>query len=181
MLLNKNTNLAVFAQKSLRQIVLNERGSVLIISLLIMAVLAVLGAVASNMSITEMRVAANDRAYNQAFYVADGGWQMVPLFLTDEIKNARDPSNVDLPSLTTTMDTSTDPPTPVALAHDLGAQKFTLDITETGNRKCRGGGGKNCREFLYQVDSNALNAAGNEVQRIRVRIAAPFTNIGYSD
>jgi Tfp pilus assembly protein PilX len=59
----------------------DEQGSVLVISLLIMAVLAILGAVASNMSITEMQSASNERRYNQTFYAAESAWQTIPNLL----------------------------------------------------------------------------------------------------
>lgn len=60
-----------------------EQGSVLIISLLILVVLTMLGAVASNMSITELQSAGNEKRYNDLFYKADSGWQVAPQILND--------------------------------------------------------------------------------------------------
>ncbi len=68
-----------------------EQGSVLVISLMVLVVLALLGAIASNMSITEMQSAGNERRYNQLFYLADSGWQVAPNFLD----NSSDPPQPD--------------------------------------------------------------------------------------
>lgn len=61
----------------------DEQGSVLVVSLLILVVLALLGSVAANLSVTELQSAGSEKRYNQSFYLADGGWQEAPNFLDD--------------------------------------------------------------------------------------------------
>lgn len=161
---------AKFADLPIVQRLSSEQGSVLVIALLIMAVLAVLGAVASNMSITEMRVAANERSYNQSFYAADGGWQEVPMFMNDEIQGkGKDPTSLNFNPLTTV-----DPP------KQIGNVPYTLAPVILGSQSC----GSNCKEFLYQVDASTLdpNDTSKERQRVRVVLAARFTNAsGYGN
>lgn len=51
----------------------NERGSVLLLSLFILMILTVLGIAASNTSTLEIRMAANERDYQRAVYAAESG------------------------------------------------------------------------------------------------------------
>lgn len=77
-----------------------EQGSVLIISLLILVVLTMLGAVASNMSITELQSAGNEKRYNDLFYRADSGWQAAPNILDE---SGGDAPAVDADNVVTTV------------------------------------------------------------------------------
>ncbi len=146
----------------------NEEGSILVISLLVLTVLALLGGVASKMSVLEMKVAANEKRYNQSFYVADGAWQEVPVHITNEIHNARDPSTLDV----------------TILAGDkyLNNIKYDLNVVRTGDTRKMSGCGKNCIGIIYNV--NASTYVGNttdKTQQIDVTLAAPFNNIGYGN
>ena len=67
-------------------ILAEERGSVLVISLLILLSLSLLGVVASTMSVTELRLASNEREFVQSFRVADAAWQIVPTTINNEHK-----------------------------------------------------------------------------------------------
>ena len=51
----------------------NERGAVLVISLMFMAILAMLGTTAVVLTTTDMQIGANYKAHAQAFYDADAG------------------------------------------------------------------------------------------------------------
>ena len=51
----------------------NEKGSTLIVALMILVLLTLIGIAATNTSTTEIQIAGNDKAYKQAFYNADGG------------------------------------------------------------------------------------------------------------
>lgn len=159
---------AKFADSRMAQRLKSEQGSILIISLLIMAVLAVLGVVASNMSVTEMRVAANEKTYNQSFYAADSGWQEVPLFMNDEIKGkGKDPTSLNFNPLTT-------------VTKYLGDIPYTLNTATLGSQSC----GSNCKEFLYEVETTTYdpNDTSKERQKVRVVLTARFTNAsGYGN
>lgn len=51
----------------------NERGSGLFVAMLMLALLTILGLAAIGTSVTELRIAGNQRAHKQAFLVADAG------------------------------------------------------------------------------------------------------------
>jgi len=51
----------------------NEKGAVLVIAIMILAVLTVLGIAALDTTDTEIRISANDKVYKQAFYNAEAG------------------------------------------------------------------------------------------------------------
>jgi hypothetical protein len=50
-----------------------ERGSVILLVMLILALLTIIGISAANMSTTEIKIAANDKNYKMAFYYAESG------------------------------------------------------------------------------------------------------------
>ena len=51
----------------------NEKGAVLVIALMLLAVLTVLGVAALNTTTTEIRISGNEKVYKQAFYTAEAG------------------------------------------------------------------------------------------------------------
>jgi len=54
----------------------NENGSALIFSLLILAVLTIIGVSSITTSTIEIKIASNDKVYKQSFYEADGGTEV---------------------------------------------------------------------------------------------------------
>lgn len=155
----------------------DQRGSVLIISLLILAVLAVLGVVASSMSVTELKVAANDRIYNQTFYAADGAWQKVPVVL-DSLKE-------DDPAVSTAADGSLDlsnwkSDANSDIANGINGITYTRTVTELPKSLVGGyGGDDGYVPFQYQVVVTAKDPnTGNDRQKITVVVQRPF-KVGY--
>jgi Tfp pilus assembly protein PilX len=57
-------------------IVDNEKGFVLVTSLLILLILLVIGIAATNTSTIEIQIAANEKIHQQTFYQADGGAEL---------------------------------------------------------------------------------------------------------
>ncbi len=53
----------------------NDRGAALIVSILILALLTVIGISATTTSTIEVQIAGNEKAGDVAFYRAEGGWQ----------------------------------------------------------------------------------------------------------
>ncbi len=51
----------------------NEDGSILVITLLMLAFLSILGVSATTTSTIEVQIAGNDRTFKQNFYKAEGG------------------------------------------------------------------------------------------------------------
>ena len=59
----------------------NERGYVIIVALMILALLTIIGVSASHMSTTEVQIAANELLYERAFYTAEAGLSRLRQFL----------------------------------------------------------------------------------------------------
>lgn len=144
-----NSHIFASASRSLT----DERGSILVISLLILLVLSMLGAVASNMSSTEMRLAANERTYNQAFYVNEAVWQKVPAELT--WAHRYDPPKEDV--LTGKVKQAAFNGKPQV--NTLNSIPYSFDTTYLGVRKATGGWGMDSDEYYYQVDTSTYDPA----------------------
>ena len=66
----------------------NEKGFVLIVSLMMLVVLVVIGMVATNMTTVELQIAGNDKAQKQTFYGSDGGSEVALALLEENINSA---------------------------------------------------------------------------------------------
>ncbi|WP_136808423.1 PilX N-terminal domain-containing pilus assembly protein [Desulfosediminicola flagellatus] len=55
---------------------IDERGFILVISLLILLIVSFLGIMATKSTITEIMISGNDRVHKQTFYQADGGTEL---------------------------------------------------------------------------------------------------------
>lgn len=69
-----------------------ERGVALVIALMVMVVLAMLGAAAIMTSTTEVEIAGNEKLYQTAFYAADAGAQLAPRAIRDVLSEYESPS-----------------------------------------------------------------------------------------
>lgn len=143
----------------------DEQGSVLVISLLVLVVLAMLGVVASNMSITEMQSSSNERSYNQSFYAAESGWQE-PVAMLNSLGDDAPVADVTTDAVDLSALDTTD--------NKLGDIPYTYTITYLGNRKAIGFG-DDYKIFQYQIDSIAQDPVTlNNRQQLRVVIDKPF-------
>lgn len=59
--------------RKLLRILNNDKGSILLVSLLIMMLLTMIGIYASTTSTTEIKIAGNEKVHKMTFYAADGG------------------------------------------------------------------------------------------------------------
>lgn len=69
----------------IRKTIKNERGFVLITSLLMLVVLMIIGIAATNTTTIELQISGNDKAAKQTFYQADGGSQVGAELVEDAI------------------------------------------------------------------------------------------------
>jgi type IV pilus assembly protein PilX len=82
------------------QVVENERGSVLVIALIMLVLLTILGISASTTSEIETQIAGNERNYKRTFYTANSGIEHVKASLSNELTTnqavqiATDPTNM---------------------------------------------------------------------------------------
>jgi len=63
----------------------NERGSAIIVALVILAVLSLLVQILTQSSTTESEIAGSDRVYNETFYAADGATELAAELLEQNI------------------------------------------------------------------------------------------------
>ena len=59
----------------MNKIINNEKGFVLIASLMMLVVLMIIGIAATNTTTIELQISANDKAQKMDFYVAESGWR----------------------------------------------------------------------------------------------------------
>ena len=76
----------------------NEKGSTLIISVLILLLLTVIGIAATNTSTIEILISGNDKVHKMAFHQADGGTE-VGIVLVEQEKNLVSFDSTDLANL----------------------------------------------------------------------------------
>ena len=65
------------------QILTNDRGSVLIIALLVLVLLTIIGISATNTTTTDIQIASNEKVHSMAFYAADAGIEVGRALLND--------------------------------------------------------------------------------------------------
>ena len=159
----------------------NDRGSTIIVAMMILVFLTIIGISATNTAIFESQIVGNEHRYQIAFYVADSGWKEGAMWLeslsgppaevnpgTDRVvKNyglntaPADPAPSDLSVLTP--DNTTVSQYNVPYWYQVG---YEGDNTVTGS-------GSGWREFVYTARSNA-----NQTQEIEVALSKIF-KVGY--
>ena len=159
----------------------NDRGSTIIIAVMILVFLTIIGISATKTSIFESKIVGNDHRYQIEFYVADSGWKQGAMWLeslagpppevnpgTDRvIKNfgfntaPADPAPSDLSVLAP--DNTTVSQYNIPYWYQM---KYERDGTVDGS-------GKGVREFEYRTISNA-----NQGQAIEVVLGKQY-KVGY--
>ncbi|HDG97458.1 MAG TPA: hypothetical protein ENG73_04725 [Desulfobacterales bacterium] len=74
----------------------NEKGSTLIISVLILVLLTVIGIAATNTSTIEVLISGNDKLAKKAFYAADGGTGYAIRAIEDIMENSGNAANYNV-------------------------------------------------------------------------------------
>ena len=131
----------------------NERGAVLVVALLIMAVMSLIGTAAITTSTIDIQISTNTRTARQAFYCADGGVEMSPKLVRTIVDEGIMPA---LPYVTlnanllnevmgyATEAASTDAVSPAVVNPDLqmsmGGQTVYVDIDRVGKAFMGGSG-----------------------------------------
>jgi len=60
---------------NIKPILKNEKGSAIIVALLVLVLLTIIGMSATSNSNTELQITTNSQLYKMAFYAAESGWQ----------------------------------------------------------------------------------------------------------
>ena len=162
-------------------IIKNNRGSAIIVTLLILVALTIIGVAAINTSVFESKITGNEHRYQIDFYVADSGWKEGAMWLDNAagppatvnpnaqniVKNygfntpPADPVPTDFSTLTP--DNTTLSQYGVPYWHQV---QYVADSIVAGS-------GPDFREFFYDTRSDA-----NQTQQIDVRVSKIF-KVGY--
>lgn len=162
------------------QILNSEKGSALVVAVLILCLLTILGLASTTTTTIDLRIAANDRDYVKEFYVADSGWRAAAVWLgdlggpPDRLNSTGDPDVEDL--VRNFGDGAADVPNsnfPAGTQDDImdGINywynvEYEKDEVETGS-------GPGYRRFSYNSRSVA-----NGLQEVEVRLSKVY-KVGY--
>lgn len=132
----------------------NEDGFVLIVALFVLILLTIIGISATNTSIIDLQIAANDKAYKIAFYNADSGVYTTPKLISRTIDAGAQITGSDLGNISylsrPTGDTTDffrqvmgydayDNGT-LDIQFTLGSNNVNVDVNRTGQQTLVGGG-----------------------------------------
>ncbi len=159
----------------------NERGSTIIVAVLILVFLTIIGISAINTSTFELQIVGNEHRYQIDFYVADSGWEEGAMWL-ESLTGPPPEVNPGSDTIVKNFGFDTDPadPAPTDLAtltpdnnslSQYGVSYwYQVAYEEDGTVA---GSGKGLREFVYHIASNA-----NQTQEIEVIVAKQY-KVGY--
>lgn len=161
----------------------NDRGSTIIVAVLILVFLTIIGISAINTSTFEMQIVGNEHRYQIDFYVADSGWKEGAMWLESL---AGPPPEVNPGSDSFVRNWGNrggDDPPPTLQDTDVLANPDNNTLSQFGipywyqveyeEDGTVAGSGKGLREFVYRIASNA-----NQTQEIEVIVAKQY-KVGY--
>jgi hypothetical protein len=148
----------------------NDKGSALVVALLILVLLTLMGISATTTSTIEVQMAGNEKFHDMAFYAAESGWQTSLNWLDRQYPGITDKVGWDesaTPLPTFSPGAKYDDPDPIELAED-NVTKYAVKIEFVGTAPVPGYG-TNFRRFNYKVDSTGIGPAN---ARSEVRVVA---------
>ena len=146
----------------------NERGTVIFVAIIFLALLTLVGVSSISTSTTEVRIASNSQ-YNQIeFYIADSGWKQGAIWLNDRAgppayKNisgniVRNYGDGDSGVLNNDFPAGSEDSPHESTANDMShyAIPYWFKVTHLPDKtEPVAGSGKNYQRHFYRVDSNA--------------------------
>ncbi len=174
-----------------RKILRNEEGSVLVLGMLMLVLLSVLGISATTTSMIETQIAANERIYQETYYVADAGWKDAASWLdgretppsyvngigTFEVNNFGAGGDLLGSPLNNTFPDGTQDQI-ITLVRGANGQNIPINIpywfrVAYVNNEPAPGSGPGVRRFFYNSTSNA-----DRLQQVDVRLRKEY-DVGY--
>jgi hypothetical protein len=146
----------------------NERGFVIVVALLMLAIITIMGIAATRTSETETRIAVNERLYKEAFYTAEAGAVYVA-----ETPQLYGPDNITVGGYLN-FPNDDDPSEEYSIS---SRQSFNGDVEYLGfSAPPRGSGfdAKKFRAHRYTMTCNGFGVSGS-----RSRIEVGFYRIGF--
>ncbi|MBU1564061.1 MAG: pilus assembly PilX N-terminal domain-containing protein [Proteobacteria bacterium] len=113
----------------------NDKGAVLVIALMLLAIMTLLGVAALNTTTTEIKISGNDKVYKQAFYNAEAGISYAVQVGTTLFPSA---PMLGQQGLATPADLAAASPGTVLQYTDNGGSPRRVEVRSTGN--AAGGG-----------------------------------------
>ena len=152
--------------KGIADTIANDRGSALVIALLVLVLLTLMGISATTTSTIEVQMAGNEKFHDMAFYAAESGWQTSLNWLDRQYPAVTQNLGWDGVS-ETFVEANYNTPDYIVLARDNDTE-YSVTIEFVGTRAVPGYG-TNFRRFNYRVDSTGI---GPGDARSEVRVVA---------
>jgi len=156
----------------------NDRGSALVVALLVLVLLTLMGISATTTSTIEVQMAGNEKFHDMAFYAAESGWQTSLNWLDRQYPGITEKVGWDesaTPLSTFSPGAKYDHPDPIVLAEDNDTE-YSVKIEFVGTRAVPGYG-TNFRRFNYRVNSVGVGP-GNARSEVSVVAGKIFDTEG---
>jgi len=158
----------------------NDRGSVIVVALLLLVFLTIVGITATSNSVIESNITRNSQIYKRDFYAADSGWRHSAMWLQDQELNKpgyKDTNgSVKLAGNNDVANDELDPAFPAGTedSNTDSVAPYWFKIVHLGDRNLPGNSGK-CSDSRYLTTSYG---GGDGVQTVEVRLSKPSCNSG---
>ena len=155
----------------------NEKGSALILALLILVLLTLMGISATTTSTVEVQMAGSEKFYEMAFYSAESGWQRALNWLDDQFPGVTENLVWDGTTFIVATGSLEEAATVgIPLADDNNTQYF-VKVEFVGTAPVAGYG-TSFRRFNYRVNSVGVGP-GNARSEVSVTAGKVFDMEGY--
>jgi hypothetical protein len=152
----------------------NDRGSALVLALLVLVLLTLMGISATTTSTIEVQMAGNDKFHEMAFYAAESGWQEALNWLDRQYPGKTE--NLYWDGATFSPRGDGDSPAFILLADDNNTGYY-IKIDFAGTTPVSGYG-TDFRRFNYRVNSVGMGP-GNARSELSVTAGKVFDTGGY--
>ena len=131
----------------------NERGSIIVVALLLLVFLTIIGITATNNTRMELNVTRNSQEYKRDFYVADSGWRAAAMNLQS--------FNLGYPSYVGDF-------TAGGTLNGI-SYSYTIEDDPSSTKAVGSSGALGCKDVTFEVRSEALDD-GTTTQQINTRL-----------
>ena len=135
------------------KILKNERGSIIVVALLLLVFLTIIGITATNNTRMELNVTRNSQEYKRDFYVADSGWRAAAMNLQS--------FNLGYPNYVGDF-------TAGGTLNGI-SYSYTIQDDPTSTKAVGSSGALGCKDVTFDVRSEALDD-GTTTQQINTRL-----------
>jgi len=160
--------------KGIVDTIATDRGSALVVALLVLVLLTLLGISATTTSTIEVQITGNEKFHDMAFYAAESGWQTSLNWLDRQFPGVIQNLGWDEDSKTFVVE-NYDTPGYMVLAEDNDTE-YSVKIEFVGTRAVPGYG-TNFRRFNYRVNSVGIGP-GNARSEVSVVAGKIFDTEG---